>query len=191
MSDSVPPSFQKTVSAIVPHAQELCSALMAIATRVEFPKSAVILQEGQICRHIYFVEKGCLRTYTLNDGVEINTDFVFEGSFATSLRSLRTGAASDVSLQAYEHCVLYRFESTELLALYSKMPEAETLGRAIVEEVLIRQQEHANMFRLFSGRERYQHLLATRPEIVQRVSLSQIASYLGIARETLSRIRRP
>lgn len=191
MISNVPPSLLKTASAIVTDAQGLCEALMAIATRIDAPKGALLLQEGKICRYIYFVAGGCLRTYTLNDGAEINTDFVFEGSFATSLRSLRSGSGSDISIQAYEPSELYRFESSALLALYTAMPEAATFGRTIVEEVLMRQNEHANIFRLFSGKERYRYLLDTRPEIIQRVSLSQIASYIGVARETLSRIRRP
>jgi CRP-like cAMP-binding protein len=164
---------------------------MAIASRVDVAKSSIILQEGHICRHIYFVASGCLRTYTLADGTEVNTDFIFEGSFATNLRSLRTASASDTSIQAYEPSELYRFDGAALLALYATTPGAETLGRAIIEDVLIRQQEYANMFRLYTGRQRYQYLLATRPQVVQRISLSHIASYLGIARETLSRIRRP
>jgi CRP-like cAMP-binding protein len=187
----VPPSLLNVVKASVSDAQELCRALMAIATRVDAPKGTMLLQEGKICRHIYFVAGGCLRTFTLNDGVEINTDFVFEGSFATSLRSLRTASGSDISIQAYEASELYCFESAAVLDLYTKMRDAETFGRTIVEQVLMRQDEYANMFRLFSGKERYQYLLRTRPEIIQRVSLSQIASYIGIARETLSRIRRP
>jgi len=187
----VPPPLYAAAKAIVTDAQELCVALMSIATRVDAPKGTLLLQEGNICRHIYFVACGCLRTFTLNDGAEVNTDFVFEGCFATSLRSLRSASGSDVSVQAYEASELYCFESAALLDLYTKMREAETFGRTIVEQVLMRQDEYANMFRLFSGKERYQYLLDTRPEIIQRVSLSQIASYIGVARETLSRIRKP
>jgi CRP-like cAMP-binding protein len=191
MANEIPSSLLRTVSAMVADANALCTALMAIATHVKAAKGTTLLQEGKICRHIYFVASGCLRAYTLNNGIEINTDFIFEGGFATSLRSLRAGSGSDIAIQTYEASELYRFESTALLDLYTKMPGAEAFGRTVVEQVLIRQEEHANMFRLFTGKERYQQLLATQPEIIQRVSLSQIASYIGIARETLSRIRRP
>lgn len=190
MVNDIPSSLLRTVSAITVGAEALCEALLTTATHVEATKGTLILHEGMICRHIYFVARGCLRAYTLNNGTEINTDFIFEGRFATSLRSLRSTSPSDISIQAYETSELYRFESTALLDLYTKMPGAEAFGRTVVEQVLIRQEEHANMFRLFTGKERYQYLLASRPEIIQRVSLSQVASYIGIARETLSRIRR-
>lgn len=190
MADKVPSSLLSIVSAITPNAEGLCSSLMAIATRVEIAKGALILQEGKICRHIYFVSGGCLRIYTLNDGIEVNTDFVFEGGFATSLRSLRTASASDVSIQAWESSVLYRFDSAELLELYRTTPGAEAFGRGVVEGLLMRQEEYANIFRLYTGKERYQYLLRNKPEIIQRMSLSQIASYIGVARETLSRIRK-
>ncbi len=191
MTKVIPPPLLKTVSTIVPDAQTLCAALMQIATQTEAKKGAVILQEGKICRHIYFVASGCLRTYTLNNGTEVNTDFTFEGGFATNLRSLRTAGASDTTIEAYEPSVLYRFESNAMLELYTTIPGAETFGRTVTEQVLMRQEAHANMFRLLTGKERYQYLLTTQPEILQRISLSQIASYLGIARETLSRIRKP
>jgi len=191
MVNDIPASLLRTVSAIVPDAEELCKAMIAISTRIEAAKGNPILREGNICRHIYFVSSGCLRAYALNNGIEINTDFIFEGGFATSLRSLRSASGSDISIQAYEPSELYRFEGAALLDLYTRMSGAEAFGRTVVEQVLIRQEEHANMFRQFTGKERYLHLLATRPEIIQRVSLSQMASYIGIARETLSRIRRP
>lgn len=191
MAMGVPLSLRNTVSAIVPDSSLLCEALETIGERMDVSKGTTLLREGTICRHIYFVASGCLRMFMLTDGVEINTDFVFEGGFATSLRSLRTSSDSEVSIQAYESAEVYRFTGSSMLDLYKTTPGAETFGRSIIEGLLMRQEEHANMFKIFSGKERYQFLANNYPQIIQRVSLTQIASYIGIARETLSRIRKP
>ncbi len=191
MAIIVPSSLRNVVSAVVPNSSALCEALGAIAERIDIKKGTVLLREGTVCRHIYFVAGGCFRIFTIANGVEVNTDFIFEGHFATSLRSLRTSSDSEFSIQAYESSEVYRFSGSAMLDLYKTTPGAETLGRSIIEGVLMRQEEHANTFKTFSGKERYQFLADNHPQIIQRISLTQIASYIGVARETLSRIRRP
>lgn len=191
MAIVVPLSLRNAVSAIVADSSSLCDALGTIAERIDVKKGTILLREGTICRHIYFVANGCLRIFTLTNGVEVNTDFIFEGHFATSLRSLRSSSDSEVSIQAYESSEVYRFTGSSMLDLYRTVAGAETFGRSIIEGLLMRQEEHANMFKTLSGKERYQFLIDNYPQIVQRISLTYIASYIGVARETLSRIRRP
>jgi CRP-like cAMP-binding protein len=150
-----------------------------------------ILVEGKVCKHIYFVESGCLRLFTTRDGIEINTDFIFENNFTTNLKSLRSSNPSDLTIEAYESSVVYVFEKDALLALYKESSEIESFGRKLLEQLLMAQEDHANLFKLYAPRERYEYILENYPQIIQRVSLTQLASYLGIARETLSRIRKP
>jgi CRP-like cAMP-binding protein len=131
-----------------------------------------------------------LRVFTNKDGKEINTDFVFENNFTTNLKSLRLAIPSDTTIQAGELSTIYEFDKNILLSLYKESPEIESFGRKLLEQLLIAQEEHIHLFKIFKPEERYRYLQTNNPEILQRVSLSQISSYLGVARETLSRIRK-
>lgn len=164
--------------------------LFEIATQRPLTKGQIILKQAQVCRTIMFVEKGYLRTFIEKDGTEINTDFTFEGNFTTNLKSLRSSFPSDTSIQAGETTTIYEFDKDKLLELYNVSAEIESFGRKLLEQLLIAQEEHTNLFKIYSPAERYQYLQANVPELLQRVSLSQLASYLGVARETLSRIRK-
>ncbi|MBA2612101.1 MAG: Crp/Fnr family transcriptional regulator [Bacteroidetes bacterium] len=164
--------------------------LFEIANKREFTKGEIILRQGQICNTIIFVEKGYLRTYIDKDGKEINTDFTFEGNFTTNLKSLRSDTLSDTSIQAGEIATIYEFNKDKLLELYKVSVEIESFGRKLLEQLLIAKEEHTNLFKIYSPAERYRYLQSNKSEILKRISLSQLSSYLGIARETLSRIRK-
>lgn len=164
--------------------------LFSVASVQQLAKGQVLLTQGAICKTVVFVEKGYLRTFINKDGLEINTDFTLEGSFTTNLKSLRSGVASDTTIQAGEAATIYAFDKDRLLDLYTLSPEIESFGRKLLEQLLIAQEEHSTVFKIYSPKERYHYLQNTRPELLQRISLSQLASYLGIARETLSRIRK-
>ena len=137
-----------------------------------------------------FVEKGYLRTFITESGNEINTDFTFESNFTTNLKSLRSSTPSETTIQAGESTIIYEFDAVKLLDLYKLSPEIESFGRKLLEQLLISKEEHSNWFKIYSPAERYQYLVSNKPEMLQRVSLSQLASYIGISRETLSRIRK-
>ena len=164
--------------------------LFQIANQRQYKKGNIILKQGQICQTIIFVEKGYLRTFIDKDGKEINTDFTFEGNFTTNLKSLRSSSTSDTSIQAGEITTVYEFDKNKLLELYNVSAEIESFGRKLLEQLLIAQEEHINLFKLYTSTERYQYLQNNKSEMLQRISLSQLSSYLGIARETLSRIRK-
>ncbi len=164
--------------------------LLSIATGRKLAKGDNILKAGQICRSILFVESGLLRTYVNKEGTEINTHFTLEGFFCTNLKSLRSGTVSDSSIQAIETSLVYEFNKDLLLNLYQSSSEIESFGRKLLEQLLVEQEEHSNFFKIYTPTERYHYLQHHTPELLQRVSLSQLSSYLGIARETLSRIRK-
>ena len=166
------------------------SLFLAAATQRSLLRGENILKQGQICKAVLFVEKGHLRTFFDKDGREINTSFTFEGNFTTNLKSLRSALPSEITIQAGEPTIVYEFNKDKLFELYKVSPEIESFGRKLIEQLLIVQEEHSNLFKIYSPTERYQYLLTKQPEILQRISLSQLASYLGIARETLSRIRK-
>jgi CRP-like cAMP-binding protein len=159
-------------------------------TKREIAKGQNILTEGQTCTKIVFIEKGGVRTFFVKDGNEVNLDFTFENDFVTNLKSLRTASPSQNNIQTIEKTTVYEIEKDSLFNLYKESPEIESFGRKLLEQLLIKQEEHANLFKIYSSTERYYYLLENKPDYLQRISLSQIASYLGVTRETLSRIRK-
>lgn len=165
-------------------------SLFHAISKKELLKGEIVLNEGVICNTIFFVENGYLRTYFNKDGTEINSDFTFEGNFTTNLKSLHSSMPSDKVIQAGQASTVYEFDRNKLLAIYEGSPEIESFGRKLLEELLMAQEEHSNLFKIFSATERYHYISKHNPELLQRISLSQLASYLGLTRETLSRIRR-
>jgi CRP-like cAMP-binding protein len=190
MTDNSKTLLYKTITDLTEISVLSLDKLFEIANKRQFAKGEIILKQGQICKTIMFVEKGYLRTFIDKDGTEINTDFTFEGNFTTNLKSLRSASSADNSIQAGEITTIYEFDKDKLLELYNVSAEIESFGRKLLEQLLIAQEEHINLFKIYSPTERYQYLQTNKPEILQRISLSQLSSYLGIARETLSRIRK-
>lgn len=164
--------------------------LYEAATLRHLSRGEMILKEGQVCKTIVFVEKGYLRTFVNKEGLDVNTDFVFENNFTTNLKSLRSSMPSETNIQAGEASTIFQFSKDGLLDLYKTSPEIESFGRKLLEQLLIAHEEHSNLFKLYTPTERYHYLITHKPQMIERISLSQIASYLGIARETLSRIRK-
>ena len=190
MTDNTKTLLYKKITGLTEIAQSSLDKLFAVTSKRQLFKGEIILKQGQICKNIVFVEKGYLRTFIDKDGVEINTDFTFEDNFTTNLKSLRSSIPSDTTIQAGEAATIYEFDKEELLNLYKVSPEIESFGRKLLEQLLITQEEHTNLFKLFTPTERYHFIQTNKPQIIQRISLSQISSYLGVARETLSRIRK-
>ncbi len=154
-------------------------------------KNELLLREGQYCNALYFVASGMLRSWHNKDGQSINLHFALENTCTTNLQQLRSGLPSEHNIQASEASVVLVIEKDALMQLYGLSPEISEWGRAILEMLLDEQEQQARMFRLQSAKERYDFLAARHPHLLQRVSLTQLSSYLGISRETMSRIRRP
>jgi CRP-like cAMP-binding protein len=186
----MPTLFEDKISRLTEMTAENISFLLANSARKQFAKGEVIAQEGKACTNCWFIEEGYLRATTTKDGKEIHLNFWLEDTFATNLKSMRTQAPSEFSIVAGEKTNAWEFEGAMLLKLYERSPQFESFGRKLLEELLIEQEEHINLFKLTTPTERYQYIADTKPRLLQRVSLTMLSSYLGISRETLSRIRK-
>ncbi|MBC9931213.1 Crp/Fnr family transcriptional regulator [Chitinophaga qingshengii] len=154
-----------------------------------FHKDDYLLKAGEVCNALYFICRGYCRAYYDKDGVDINTDFFFEQDIATNINSYGRREKSAFAIQACESLEVVRFDRELLLSAAARDPQIETLGRLCLQRIAARQEKHTALFKLMSAQERYEYLEQTYPEMLQRVSLSQLSSFLGVARETLSRIR--
>lgn len=168
---------------------EAAEALHDCFTEVTMPKHEFLLQEGQVCRQLYFLEKGALRGFYNLDGKEVTHWFGFEHDFVTSFHSFITGEAAVENIQLLEGSVLWAIAKEKLNELLDRFADIERLVRIAYEKYYIRLEERFVNAQFRSAAERYGQLLLQQPHIVERVPLGYIASYLGISQETLSRVR--
>lgn len=155
--------------------------------RVE--KGDFLVRQGQICNKIAFINEGLFRIYYLKDGVEINTCFCKENSITSSFNSFINQVPSTESIQALENSVIVTLLSANLLNLYKESPMWQNIRLILTEKECLRLSDRADTLSFDSAQVKYKNLLKYQPEIIQRVSVQHIASYLGVSRETLSRIR--
>jgi len=154
-----------------------------------FKKNEYLLQEGQVCHSLFYIETGYCKSYFNMDGVEKNTGFFFENDIVTNINSFGDGQRSEYNIVACEPLTAIVLDKEQLFLAAKQSPEIETLGRHCIRAFATKQEEWANLFKLYSNKERLAYMEEKYPQFLQRVSLSQLASFLGVARETLSRIR--
>ncbi len=182
-------AFFDYIQARIPISAKLKAAIESSATPVQIAKNEIILRAGEKCPCIYFIAKGLVRGYYFLEDKEITHWFAKEEEFATSFYAFISGERSSEFIQALEDCEVIKITYDQLQLLYQQFPETERIGRLLIEQYYIRLESRMLGLQFTSAKERYQKLQDERPELLQRVSLGQIASYLGISQETLSRIR--
>lgn len=163
--------------------------LVSCAQYHEFKKGEILLKEGEVCRSFYLVEKGYLRTWYNKDGTAINLNFTFEGEFTTNLKSIYSRHESELIIEASEDTSTWIFNLNAITDSFNSDPQIASFIRRLAIHILLAAEEHSNLFKMYTPTERYRYIEKNKPALLQRVSLSQIASYLGVTRETLSRIR--
>lgn len=156
----------------------------------EVPAKTILLFEGDIATKLFLVLDGCLRTYFIKEnGVEITSQFFVEGQMATSFESAITGTASRRYIDAVEDSILGIIPVKNLENLMREYsPARDHFNRILVSRLIYFMNHHAS-FILDNPEKRYKKLLQEHPELVSRLPLQYIASYLGITPVSLSRIR--
>lgn len=165
------------------------NALQDCFTQMTLNKNDFLLTQGNVSRHLYFLEKGALRGFYNLDGKEITHWFGFEKDFVTSFHSFITEARAVENIQLLEGCTLWAIAKETLTDLFNHHHDIERLVRIAYEKYYIRLEERFVNAQFKSATERYEELIKQSPHILERVPLGFIASYLGISQETLSRIR--
>lgn len=154
-------------------------------------KKDIVFNEGEISEKLIFFFDGYFRFYYYNDeGIEITSDFYFAPNIVTSYTSLITGQPSRVYLQAMENMKVLILKKSDLLGLYQKYHNFDKLGRLLAEQVAITSEQHLLNILNQTAEKRYKTLLENQPQFIQKIPLQYIASYLGITKESLSRIRK-
>lgn len=177
--------LKKYITSITALSEDSWQLLLNCTTIIEAARNTDLLREGAICDAVYFIAEGYCRTFFIQDGKEINTGFYFENDFVTNIKTSR----SEYYIRTGEKSKIYSINKAALLEAYGQSHQLESFGRKVLELISLKQEEHGNSFKLFSPSQQYHYLEQQHPHLLQRVSLTQLASYLGISRETLSRIR--
>jgi len=180
----------KYIRSLTSFSDESWEALQPALTKRTFKKNELLLKEGQICNSLFYIDSGFCKNYYEMDAVVKNTGFYFENEIATNIKSFGSGQKSEFNIMACEPLTVIIFDKVKLFQASQQFNEIETLGRNCIRLFATKQEEFSNLFKLYSAQERLEYLETRHPEILQRVSLSQLASFLGVARETLSRIRK-
>lgn len=153
-------------------------------------KKQFLLQEGDPCKYTTFVNKGCLRSFSVNDkGAEHTIQFALEGWWIGDMYSFLTGEPSTSNIEALEDSELLLLDVPSRERLFNSIPRFDRFFRLLLENNYIA--THRRLMATMSGtaEERYLAFANTYPQIVQRVPQHMVASYLGLTPETISRIR--
>lgn len=154
----------------------------------QYRKGTILLKEGQVSDYGYFVIKGCIRSYYILEGVEKTTAFYTEAESLEPLCKINKRPSKSY-VSCVEDSILMVANSEMEQAIFQKFPRFETLCRVLSEELLAKQTADFDDFKTSSPEQRYSSLLQTRPDLFQRVPQYQIASFLGITPQSLSRMR--
>ncbi|TNE74455.1 Crp/Fnr family transcriptional regulator [bacterium] len=168
--------------------EEEKNALVSLNIFHSVKKGTILLEEGQRSKEGYFVLKGCIRTYYLIDGEERTTDFYTEMDVLTPTCVINK-TPSEYYVSCVEDCILTISNSDMEAEVNSKFPKFETVCRILSEELLAKERIDFDEFKISSPEKRYLSLLQKRPDLIQRVPQHQLASYLGIKPQSLSRLR--
>jgi CRP-like cAMP-binding protein len=156
----------------------------------QFPKGTVLLKEGMISKACYAVVKGCIREYYIKDGLEKTTSFFTEGQAVNSFSSYTNHVPSKHFLECSEDCLLTVGSQSLIDQMCERIPRLSEFIKSEVEKDAGALQERMATFMISSPEERFVDLLENNPSLINRVPQHQIASYIGVTPESLSRIRK-
>lgn len=183
-------NFLNYIRALTDFSNESWELLQPALTQRAFKKNELLLKEGDVCHSLFYIDKGYCKSYYNIDGIVKNTGFFFENEIATNIKSFGSGQKSEFNIVACEPLTVVVINKKVLFEISKQVNEVETLGRNCIRLFATKQEAFANLSKLYSAQERLEYIETKHPEMLQRVSLSQLASFLGVARETLSRIRK-
>lgn len=190
ISAASPHPFRTFIAAYVPISDadwEQVAAQLAVRT---VAAGTLLVEAGRVCRHLYFLESGLMRFFVWKDGRDV-TKFFTEAPYAfTSQRSFAGQQPATENVEALEDSILWQLPAAAAFALLDVVPAWATFVRRLTQQVQHYTETILEELQTETAEARYRALLRDRAHLVQRVPVRHLASYLGIAPQSLSRIRR-
>ncbi|WP_268034950.1 Crp/Fnr family transcriptional regulator [Algoriphagus sp. PAP.12] len=163
--------------------------LSNLCSRVRLNKNERLQEIGRTCKTIYFVEEGAARIFYYKDGIEITEYFAFEKDLIIRAESLFYNQPSKKGITCMEDTNFIAIPSQPLFELFNQHHDLERLFRKLIQNAYVETVRRIEMIQFHTAEERYLSLLQNNPQVIQKVPLKFIASYLGITQVSLSRIR--
>lgn len=182
-------TLKKIISSYASISEASLEQLASLFEEVHYPKYHLLFRQHEVDRTIYFIKSGIARAYYRKEEDDVTFWFGTEGSSVFSYNSYINQTPGYESIALLEDTVLYRLDHQHLDALYETNIEIANWGRKLIEKEIILVEERLISRLLLNATQRYQQLMDHHPELLQRVQLNYIASYLGITPVSLSRIR--
>ncbi len=169
---------------------EVREALFNNSEQITFQKNEIIVTSGKICNHLFIIEKGMLRSFYYNKkGNDITNWFSSEQMIITEAYSFFKRKPSNISIEAIEETTVKAISHDKLETVLNDSKDVERFMRLLVTEIMMALGKKVIYLQNKSAKERYDDLLKTHPDIFQRAKLGHVAGYLGVAQQSLSRIR--
>jgi CRP-like cAMP-binding protein len=155
-----------------------------------FRKRQYALQEGDVCTQFYFIVRGCMRMYKIDEKGSVHIlQFAAENYWIIYLGSFHKEKPSELNIDALEDTMVLQISRSDLISLYLQAPKFDRIFRVLIENSFVRLQERLLQNISSTAEDRYHSFLETYPHLVNRLSQTQIAAFLGITPEFLSRLR--
>lgn len=182
-------SFRKFIENYTPISDSDWLIITACFKEKILERDEILLEDGKICRHLWFVESGLLRFFINKNGEDI-TKFFTEAPYCfTSQASFNAGKPAKESIQAIEKSVVYQANYQQVQDLF-ELTSWRLFAQKIIQEVQFFTEEILEELQTETAELRYEKMLKNEPELLQRIPLKYLASYFGIAPQSLSRIRK-
>lgn len=174
---------------VTPLSAEASEALSSCLFVEKYPKKHIIHHQQRVAKDLYIVSKGMLRGFYNHDGKEVTIHLGMENCVMCAMDSILSQQPSYYSIDTLEESEVISIPYSDLELLFSQFHEIERLGRLMISQYYLEQEAALRSLRFKTAEERYQELMETNPQLLQRTPLGYLASYLGITPATLSRIR--
>lgn len=168
---------------------DLLTDFQTIMKKESFSKKHILHKEGTICNHLFLVEKGIARSFYHKDGKDITAHFAIEKGTITAIDSFIQRKNSRYNIELLEDSEIISISHQDMHKLLQEKPHYEKYIRIFLEQIYIDLAERIEDLLFHTAKERYDKLVENTPNLLQRVQLKHIASFIGITQETLSRIR--
>jgi CRP-like cAMP-binding protein len=165
------------------------SQFLDLTQEKKLKKGSFLVKAGDTSQCLAFLERGTMRSYYTKNEKDITISFSLEGDFITSMSSFIQQRPSYEYIEALEICTLKSINYQELMGLLKREKELSEVYRQILESYYVQLEEQLIFSKFKSAKERYLDLMEKQPQIIQKAAIGQIASYLDMSIETLSRIR--
>lgn len=183
-------AFETYITTEAHFTREELKRMRSLSAVKKLRRKQFLLQEGEICRHKVFVTKGLLRTYRLkDDGTEYIIRFAPENTWTLEHESFNTQTPTRYNIDALEDTELVTWSRENFDELLDTIPALKSFSEKLKTNTLSASQERILMNISYTSEEKYQDFIDSYPDIFRRIPLHMVASYLGVSRETLSRIR--